>query len=210
MKTAMKKRAWGFTLIELLVVISLIAVLAALLFPVFAQAREKARQAVCASNLRQIGMALQMYRADWDDGFPYGVSGWMRHKPDVFILLPYYRDIPRLPLIPDLLQPYLHSRDVFHCPSDVGSAFSDPPQLPTSFAFLGSSYDFDVDLGLRNYTDASIDPARHYYAGDSSGERHTYPGAGYFNEKGNVLFTDGHVKMTRKSDHADNEVFFAF
>ena len=57
----------GFTLIELLVVIAIIAILAAILFPVFAQAREKGRAAVCTSNLKQIGTAFQMYAQDWDE-----------------------------------------------------------------------------------------------------------------------------------------------
>src|SRR5438876_9360749 len=64
-------RRRGFTLIELLVVIAIIAVLAAILFPVFAQAREKARAAGCTSNLKQIGTAIQMYAQDWDEHFPY-------------------------------------------------------------------------------------------------------------------------------------------
>jgi prepilin-type N-terminal cleavage/methylation domain-containing protein len=63
-------RRQGFTLIELLVVIAIIAILAAILFPVFAQAREKARQTQCVSNCRQIGMGIQMYLNDWDETFP--------------------------------------------------------------------------------------------------------------------------------------------
>ncbi|MBQ7257095.1 MAG: DUF1559 domain-containing protein [Abditibacteriota bacterium] len=63
----------GFTLIELLVVIAIIAILAAILFPVFAQAREKARQASCLSNCKQIGTALQLYVDDWDETIPGGV-----------------------------------------------------------------------------------------------------------------------------------------
>jgi prepilin-type N-terminal cleavage/methylation domain-containing protein/prepilin-type processing-associated H-X9-DG protein len=61
----------GFTLIELLVVIAIIAILAAILFPVFAQAREKARSATCLSNQKQIALAFQMYAQDYDETFPY-------------------------------------------------------------------------------------------------------------------------------------------
>jgi len=73
----MKRR--GFTLIELLVVIAIIAILAAILFPVFAQAREKARQASCASNLKQIGTALMMYVQDYDESYPNAV---IEPRPD--------------------------------------------------------------------------------------------------------------------------------
>ena len=65
----------GFTLIELLVVIAIIAVLAAILFPVFARAREKARQASCTSNLKQLALAVIMYCADYDQKFPYSTPG---------------------------------------------------------------------------------------------------------------------------------------
>src|SRR5580700_8863400 len=64
----------GFTLIELLVVIAIIAILAAILFPVFAQAREKARAASCLSNTKQISLAFAMYNQDYDEGFMATVS----------------------------------------------------------------------------------------------------------------------------------------
>jgi prepilin-type N-terminal cleavage/methylation domain-containing protein len=64
----------GFTLIELLVVIAIIAILAAILFPVFAQARAKARQTQCLNNMRQIGMAVQMYLNDNDEGYLFTMA----------------------------------------------------------------------------------------------------------------------------------------
>ncbi|MCS7301541.1 MAG: type II secretion system GspH family protein, partial [Fimbriimonadales bacterium] len=64
----------GFTLVELLVVIAIIAVLAALIFPVFAKARAKARQNTCISNLRQIGMSVEMYAMDYDELYPFAVD----------------------------------------------------------------------------------------------------------------------------------------
>src|SRR5712692_7854267 len=65
-----RTRAGGFTLIELLVVIAIIAILAAILFPVFAQARDSARKATCQSNLKQFGAAFHMYASDYDGLFP--------------------------------------------------------------------------------------------------------------------------------------------
>jgi prepilin-type N-terminal cleavage/methylation domain-containing protein len=64
----------GFTLIELLVVIAIIAILAAILFPVFARARESARRATCLSNLKQLGVGFQMYAQDWDETYPSGLT----------------------------------------------------------------------------------------------------------------------------------------
>jgi prepilin-type N-terminal cleavage/methylation domain-containing protein len=69
-------RGNGFTLIELLVVIAIIAILAAILFPVFAAAREKARQTACSSNLKQLGLAFVQYTQDYDEQYPVGPAAF--------------------------------------------------------------------------------------------------------------------------------------
>ncbi len=98
-----RHRSLGFTLIELLVVIAIIAILAAILFPVFAQAREKARAISCLSNMKQMGLAFTMYSQDNDEKNPGGVScyfpggnGWAGQ-----------------------VYPYVKSKNVFLCPSDT-------------------------------------------------------------------------------------------
>jgi prepilin-type N-terminal cleavage/methylation domain-containing protein/prepilin-type processing-associated H-X9-DG protein len=95
-------RRHGFTLIELLVVIAIIAILAAILFPVFAQARAKARQAACLSNAKQIGLACRMYTQDWDDV----------NVPERILQTPgnTYRSFRAN------LQPYVKNKQVFVCP----------------------------------------------------------------------------------------------
>ncbi len=111
----------GFTLIELLVVIAIIAILAAILFPVFAQARAKARQTACLSNLRQIGLATGMYVQDYDETYyPHRTKSGANSNPllreggDAFITSTA-RD--RTFWI-SLLQPYVKNYDLFRCPSN--------------------------------------------------------------------------------------------
>ncbi len=97
----------GFTLIELLVVIAIIAILAAILFPVFAKAREKARQATCLSNLKQIGLALNMYMSDYDQTCPYQGSPDVGPWNDASYGLNWAYE----------LQPYIKNLGVYSCPS---------------------------------------------------------------------------------------------
>jgi prepilin-type N-terminal cleavage/methylation domain-containing protein/prepilin-type processing-associated H-X9-DG protein len=114
---AMRRSRQGFTLIELLVVIAIIAILAAILFPVFAQAREKARQTSCLTNLKQIGTGLAMYLQDYDDVFPFN---WFGRAPDVWWLSRpetgtgaglAYKWM-------DAIYPYVKNEQIFTCPSD--------------------------------------------------------------------------------------------
>src|SRR5689334_18615127 len=106
----MMRKAKGFTLIELLVVIAIIAILAAILFPVFAQAREKARQPTCISNMKQIGISWLMYAQDYDET---GCGMWMKNNLGVNgeILDPNYRApftyVTWGGYWPDLVYPYV-------------------------------------------------------------------------------------------------------
>lgn len=90
-------RPAGFTLIELLIVIAIISILAAILFPVFAKARDRARSATCQSNLRQMGLAFEMYCSDWEDRYPPAYNWKSRLQPYI-----QTTDINRCPSRPDL------------------------------------------------------------------------------------------------------------
>ncbi len=109
-------RRSAFTLIELLVVIAIIAILAAILFPVFAQAREKARSISCLSNLKQLGTSLQMYVQDYDELFPY--AGWRSDGSPHVGTLPDGRTYHGYVLWELQLYPYSKNKQIFACPSD--------------------------------------------------------------------------------------------
>jgi prepilin-type N-terminal cleavage/methylation domain-containing protein len=107
-----RQRHAAFTLIELLVVIAIIAILAAILFPVFAQAREKARQTSCISNLKQIGTAALMYAQDYDERTPRNWFGDMGFEETTAP-----GDTPDRYKWMDAIQPYVKNTQVFTCPS---------------------------------------------------------------------------------------------
>lgn len=108
----LKRTNRGFTLIELLVVIAIIATLAAILFPVFAKAREKARQITCVSNMKQLGLAMMMYSQDYDEQMVPRTNG---------DAVPFE----------DLLQPYIKNGGVDQCPSNP---------LKDDYAYVGGNY----------------------------------------------------------------------
>ena len=120
-----RRRPSGFTLIELLVVIAIISVLAGILFPVFAKARASARKSTALSNLKQIGAALQMYTADYDEHLP---NRWPRFEYKVFFWRVEGRDLP------SLLKPYVKDAAVWYSPEDRQGDRAAASFAPTSFA----------------------------------------------------------------------------
>lgn len=193
----------GFTLIELLVVIAIIAILAAILFPVFARAREKARQASCSSNLKQIALANLMYAQDYDEKLAAECltpSGWPP-GPNV----PQDKYCWRI-----MVEPYVKNWQVFICPSHNAGA-----------AYGAGSYGYNC----RNCSQASLGsidrPSEVLMFVDNNGAQHAKPfnpdgtplcgnnccngnirdngwkpGARH-NEGSNIAFVDGHVKWMK-------------
>ena len=207
------KRSAGFTLIELLVVIAIIAILAAILFPVFARARENARKATCQSNLKQLGMAAMQYAQDYDETYPS-----------------VYRRMPDLYWWGDMLQPYIKNYQVLVCPSGSWSTATErPPSLPNplvcSYA-LPNIKQTDAGAAITPLSGAAMasvpDPAGTILFCDSTVNEIFAPGAQNYTIAGsngvtdlgtgtvvrvarrhmdgfNCAFADGHVKWLRQS-----------
>ena len=118
----------AFTLIELLVVIAIIAILAAILFPVFARARENARRASCQSNLKQMALGITQYIQDYDEYYPLyaldigtGANGWTRN-----------------------IQPYVKSEQIFQCPSEKGRQLQTLTSNNPAQTFSDYSYNWAI------------------------------------------------------------------
>ena len=140
----------GFTLIELLVVIAIIAVLAAMLLPALSRAREKARQAICLSNQKQIALACFVYSVDFNDCFPSGTdsSGAGAADPNTWY---------------QLLRPYLQTVNLYTCPSESKAKTITHPTLPFIMDYTGNAHVLtSANAGWKPFKTSSLNSPSDY------------------------------------------------
>ena len=189
----------GFTLVELLTVIAILSLLAALLFPVFATARGKAREISCLSNVRQIGQAIKMYTQDYDEYYPWAVDPTDKYTPIIWSAFPDFQaQIQTMPFLHECLQPYIKSPEIFHCASDTGYKIEDFTGValdatPSSYGKFGTSYNYRTEIAFRHATEGTFQtPAEFNVLMDAAGNWH----GGLITDKlrYNVLHADAHAK----------------
>ena len=204
--TPSHKAKSAFTLIELLVVIAIIAILAAILFPVFARARENARRSSCTSNLKQIGLGILQYAQDYDEKFPAlrnnsGAAGAPNGDGNGGIFV--------------AIQPYLKSTQIMQCPSEPTAQDSNPASNGyTDYTYnVALGYDFNIYPGSRGLSIAALTQSSLTVevCDYSSGAADSWPGDATNNglanfpinvatrhlDTQNFLFCDGHVKSLK-------------
>jgi len=210
----------AFTLIELLVVIATIAVLTAVLFPVFDSVRERARQTTCASNLRQIGVAMALYSQDSDGLYPYGADP-IDKKSGQWMFDPAQNlAVKNMPYLQDTLAPFIHAAALWRCPSDSGfdslEEWGDPvtnkavllPAHPSAYETFGTSYKYNTLFALHHKLFSAsgygkgqeISPSSVVMLCDLTGVWHGQGDTDLFYMS---LFGDGHVKRLNNEQWAD-------
>jgi general secretion pathway protein G len=194
----------GFTLIEILVVIAIIALLAAILFPVFTIARGKARSASCQSNLKQLGAAMMMYIGDYER-YPFAVDPADKYAPNIWANQEVAQGVTigEMPLLTDAMSAYVKSTQVWKCPSDTGFDYPDDiqwqlngePTYPTCFGKYQTSYFYRTELAFRKLSDDFLPtPALINVLFDAHGDWHASGALTWRERRYNVLFGDSHVK----------------
>jgi prepilin-type N-terminal cleavage/methylation domain-containing protein/prepilin-type processing-associated H-X9-DG protein len=189
------QRVWkrGFTLIELLVVIAIIAILAAILFPVFARARENARRASCQSNLKQIGLGFKQYTQDYDELFPvYNVGGVGTTVSGNFTVSEWVQ----------ALQSYTKSVQIFQCPSEPNTNGTDYYYNRTVSNSNETSFNNSANsVLLTEGTDTNVCSNATATAKITSGTPAAY--ARHL-DGSNYAFIDGHVKWLQSTRAASD------
>jgi len=208
----------GFTLIELLVVIAIIAILAAILFPVFAKAREQAKKAACTSNVKQLGLAWMMYVQDYDETFPPtnstqsapGNTEWEPYPGGPFPCKPCRprNKVTKLPYDPRFFAlPYIKNLDLFKCPSDFGIDAGKVPSEPSVggpvWKYAGTSYCINT-VTLRLAAMAAIPKPAETYMGAEVYAWHSGDPFTYWNLRNSgpvrvAYFCDGHAKLATEN-----------